>query len=439
VLNWIFAALIIGSVLFGAFTGTLKAVTDASSESAKTAVTLAIGLVGQMALWLGFMGVLKEAGLLTGLARALKPVMTRLFPSVPPEHPAMGAMIMNIAANVLGLGNAATPFGLKAMRELDMLNSKRGVATDAMALFLVINTSGVAVLPLGVVAIRAGLGSTQAASIVLPSLIGTFVSTVFAVLICKAYQRLPLFSAERVQLEGPVAQSQTAEEPALPAEVARPPVAAWRWALIAGVVTALATAIFHQIAKANGTGLETARLLLDIWILPLLMVGILLVGIGRQVKVYEAFIAAAKEGFSVAVTIIPYLVAIIVGIGMFRASGAMDLLTSWLGPLTEVVGLPAEALPMALIRPLSGSGATGVMTEAMKTYHPDSYVGVLVSLINGSSETTFYVLAVYFGVVQVRAVRHTLAACLTSDIAGLLLTVQLARLFFSHLPRVGAP
>ncbi len=440
-LNWIFVGLVVISVVTAAFNGTMPKVTEASIASAKSAVELAIGLVGQMTVWLGFMGVLREAGLLRGLARMLKPIMARLFPEVPVDHPAMGAMIMNIAANMLGLGNAATPFGLKAMKELDTLNQNRGISTNAMALFLVINTSGVAVLPMGVVAVRANLNSHDPAGIIIPSIVGTLLSTIIAVLVCKIFEKLPMFSVSRASFEGvleaPVAagsnvnpETENAEAKAALKEV--PSAGPRRTAFIGIILGLLGAALLAHFQKLppEMSKFEAAQGILSNWLLPLLMLTIVVIGVGRHVKVYEAFIASAKEGFAVATVIIPFLVAILVAVGMFRASGAMEAFISAVGPFTAKVGLPAEALPMALIRPLSGTGALGVMTETMKTNGPDSFVGYLVSMINGSSETTFYVLALYFGAVQVRAVRHTLAACLTSDVVGLLITIALCHLFF---------
>lgn len=446
-MNWIFLVLIGVAVVTAAFTGKMLAVTDASTNSAKAAVELAIGLVGQMTLWLGLMGVVREAGLMRSIANSLKPVMIRLFPDVPTDHPAMGAMIMNFAANILGLGNAATPFGLKAMGELDKLNQHRGVATNAMALFLVINTAGLAVLPLGVVAVRGMLGSKDPAGIIVPSLISTAVSTVIAVLICKWLQRWQMFSAEKYatpaapgQIAAPArAPDEKAMNEAIAAAASVAPASGARLWVILAVMFAVVFAAFRHFsmteyhfvwANPGAHLIAGLRALMSHWILPVLMLTILMFGMGRRVKVYEAFISAAKEGFQIAVIIIPFLVAILVGVGMFRASGAMEAVTSTLGPWTSKIGFPAEALPMAMMRPLSGQGSLGVMMETMKTNGVDSFVGYLVSLINGSSETTFYVLALYFGAVQVRAVRHTLAACLVADTIGLLITLGLTHLFF---------
>lgn len=448
-MNWIFLALIGVAVVTAAFTGKMLAVTDASTNSAKSAVELAIGLVGQMTLWLGLMGVVREAGLMRSIATGLKPIMIRLFPDVPTEHPAMGAMIMNFAANILGLGNAATPFGLKAMGELDKLNKHRGVATNSMALFLVINTAGLAVLPLGVVAVRGMLGSKDPAGIIVPSLISTFISTVVAVLICKWLQNWRMFSPEKYAVQLPEGELKAAKAPdeksmneAIAAAAPVAPATGARWWVTLAVMGAVLFAAFRHFsqtpyyfewANPGAQLLGSARAMMSHWILPILMLAILMFGMGRRVKVYEAFIGAAKEGFQIAVIIIPFLVAILVAVGMFRASGAMEAVTSTIGPWTAKIGFPAEALPMAMMRPLSGQGSLGVMMETMKTNGVDSFVGYLVSLINGSSETTFYVLALYFGAVQVRAVRHTLAACLIADMVGLLITLGLCHVFFGSV------
>ncbi len=438
-LNWVFLVLVVGATLTAAFTGTMGAVTSASIASAKGAVDLSLNLAGQMTLWLGFMGVLREAGLMHSIARFLKPILTRLFPDVPPDHPAMGSMVLNIAANMLGLANAATPFGLKAMKELDTLNPRKGVATDAMALFLSINTSGLAVLALGAVAVRASLNSKDPAGILLPSFLATSISCVVGIVATKLAARLPFFSVERFAGTEPLPDlAATVKEitglgKAEEAAVARASASGWRrvlvWAVTATLVAALVMRLHHPPEGISRW--EVGRAMLSDWLLPLLMTLICLFGLGRRVKVYETFIASAKEGFQIAVSIIPFLVAILVGIGMFRASGAMDVIVAHLGRYTQPLGFPAEALPMALIRPLSGSGALAVMTETMKTYGVDSFVGKLVCVLNGSMETTFYVLAVYFGSVQVRAARHTVLGCLAADAAGIVGSAVLSHLFFA--------
>lgn len=433
-LNGIFAALILSAVLTAAYTGTMPEVTRASIDSAKGATTLALGLIGQMTLWLGLVAVLERAGIMGWIARRLEPVMTRLFPSVPADHPAMSAMILNIVANMLGLTNAATPFGLKAMVELDRLNDRPGVATNDMALFLAINTSGVAVLPLGVIAGRAELGAENVSGIMFPSIFATMCSTIVAVLVAKALAGRPAFAVEQYEagerVEAPAIDG--LDEAQAQADLQRP-TSPWGLALAAAAGLALFVALGMRVITLAGEGASGLDIFKDIsnaWLLPLLMCGIILIGTARQVRVYEVFIVGAKAGFRVGVMLIPYLVAILVAVGMFRASGAMDALLAVLSPVTGLIGFPAEALPMALIRPLSGSGAYGVMMETMKAYGPDSFIGFLVSVLNGSSDTTFYVLAVYYGAVGVRVVRHTVVACLAADLTGAVSSLVFARVFF---------
>lgn len=383
-------------------------------DSAGSAVTLAIGLIGVMALFLGLMKVAEAGGLLVIVARLLRPVLIRLFPDVPPEHPAMGAMVMNLSANALGLGNAATPFGIRAMQALDTLNPTKGTATNAMALFLAINTSSITLLPTGVIALRAAAGSNDPAGILPTTLFATLCSTVVAITAAKLYQRLWATPAPS-DVTAPAAEAAEAgpeagegeEAEGIAVETGAYP--GWVSALALGGVVAL-------IPLSVLYGQDVAP-----WIIPALIVLFLTFGALRRVAVYETLVEGAREGFQVAVRIIPYLVAILVAVGMFRASGAMDLIIGPLGALTGPLGLPADALPMALLRPLSGSGAYGVLASIIEdpSVGPDSYAGYLVSTLQGSTETTFYVLAVYFGAVQVRRVRHALAAGLTADLAGI--------------------
>jgi spore maturation protein SpmA len=441
VLNGIFVVLVAGSIVVAAFTGRLPDVNRAWLDASIDAVSLAIKLIGPMALWLGFMGVLREGGLLASIARVLRPVMRRLFPDVPEDHPAIGAMILNISANILGVGNAATPFGLRAIGELNKLNPRPGVATNSMALFVALNTSGLAVLPLGVVTIRAAAGSKDPAGIFLPSMLATMSSAVVAVVAAKLLQRLPYFSVDRVVL---------ADEPQAPAPAkaldaavtaaaekaaaVHPPASLLRLVVTLAAAAALVVGLvraFLQL-RVDHSLFDVVRLSMGAWILPILMFSIVAFGFSRRVKVYEVVVAAAKEGFQVAVLIIPYLVAIMVAVGVFRASGAMDAIVGVLGKVTAPLGFPPEALPMALIRPLSGNGAIAVLAETLKTYGPDSFIGYLCSVINGSMETTFYVLAVYFGSVQVRALRHTVAACLITDFSGVVMSTVLSHLFFAQ-------
>jgi len=434
VLNGIFVALVATAVLVAAFAGTMPAANDAALAAAKSAVEIALGLVGVMAMWLGFMRVLREAGVVRGLARAFAPILGRLFPDVPADHPAMGAMLMNLAANVLGLGNAATPFGLVAMRELDTLNPRPGVATNAMALFLAINTSGLAVLPLGAIALRASLGSANAAGIVAPSVLASLCATAAAIAAAKLLEKLRWFAPERAAAAQPARDDAPRgafiaglDQAEALARAARPPDARRRllfWAFALAVAVAVARAL------AADPSFATVKLLLGSWLLPALMAAIALAGFARRVPVYDAFIAGAREGLEIAVRILPFMIAILVAVGLFRASGALGALTALVAPVTGWLGFPAEALPMALIRPLSGSGALAVMTETMKVNGPDSFVGYLVCVINGSSETTFYVLALYLGSVGVRASRHAVFACLAADLAGVAASLVFSRVFF---------
>jgi len=438
-MNGIFIALIAGAVLSAAFSGRMPEVSQAGIDYAKFAVETAIGLLGMMALWLGFMRVLQDAGVMRAIARGLAPVMRRLFPDVPIEHPAMGAMIMNMAANIMGLGNAATPFGLKAMQELNKLNPHPGVATNSMVLFLAINTSGVAVFPTGVMAIRASLGSVDTAGIILPSMLATACSTVVAVITAKWLQGRATFAPERHAREASTQESEGSslaqdipgidqlEEVTAPSEPASPK----RLILGLGVFTLVwLIALYLHVRSDPLSGTDQLRAVLSSWMLPGLMAFIVLFGFAHRVRVYESLIKGAREGFDIFVLIIPFLVAILVAIGMFRESGLMDLLTATLQPITGLIGFPAEALPMALIRPLSGSGAMGVMTETMNQYGPDSFVGYLVSVMNGSTETTFYVLALYLGSIHARAARHAVIACLTADVTAMMAALFWSRLFY---------
>lgn len=375
-------------------------------ESAAGAVELALGLIGVMTLFLGLMKVAEEGGILKILARLIRPLMVRLFPDVPAEHPAMGAMVLNLSANAMGLGNAATPFGIRAMQELEKLNPNPGTATDAMALFLAINTSSITLLPTGVIALRAAAGSTDPAGILPTTLFATFFSTIIAIISAKLYRRL--FGGEMRPAAAKI-KGDPEERLAPAVEIVENPYPLWISLLALAIILAMipVTVLFGKT--------------LSPWIIPLLVAGFLVFGILKRVRVYEVFVEGAKDGFQVAVKIIPYLVAILVAVGMFRASGAMEIMVSWLGPLTSRVGLPPQALPMALLRPLSGSGAFALLASIIKdpAIGPDSYTGYLVSTLQGCTETTFYVLAVYFGAVQVRRVRHTLAAGLTADLAGI--------------------
>ncbi|MEQ8603265.1 MAG: nucleoside recognition domain-containing protein [Marivibrio sp.] len=403
-------------------------------DTAEASVTLALGLIGVMALFLGLMKVAEAGGLLRIIAKVLRPVMVRLFPDVPADHPAMGAIIMNMSANALGLGNAATPFGIRAMQELDKLNPHKGTATNAMALFLAINTSSVTLLPTGVIALRAAAGSTDPAGIVPTTLVATIVSTTIAIISCKLLQNAFPAPAPDAAPARP-AEGETVGRDATEADAGERPVEAplpettdeaypgWVSALVL-----LGLAGFVPLTVAYGKAIAP-------WIVPGLMVLLLGFGAAKRVRVYESFVEGARDGFQVAVRIIPYLVAILVAVGMFRQSGAMELLIDPLGAVTSLVGMPAEALPMALMRPLSGSGAYGILASIIQdpAIGPDSYTGYLVSTIQGSTETTFYVLAVYFGAVQVRRVRHALPCALLADLAGVIAATAICLILYGHL------
>lgn len=421
-MNYVWMGLIVAAVLYGAFAGTMEAVSQASIESAKSAVNLAIGLIGVMAFWLGMMRIVREGGFLHTLARWVRPLMTRLFPDVPPEHPAMSAMILNIAANMLGLANAATPFGIKAMMELNRLNPVPGVATNAMVLFLAINTSNVALAPLGVIGLRAAMGSQNPAGIWIPTLLATMFSTVIGIAAAKLLQRtVPPVEAYRAD-EGDGSSGEV--DVADPVDLGEPRPTSARGCLFA-LAFAAAIAIAAGVAVANGlaggtSAADLVRQLVSNWLLPVLIGVILCYGAAKRVALYDVAIAGAREGFDVAIRIIPYLVAILVAAGMLRASGLLGAFVGLIGPLTNALGLPAEAVPMALLRPLSGSGAYAIMAEIMQAEGVDSHVGYLVSTLQGSTETTFYVIAVYFGAVGVSRVRHALAAGLIADVAGVI-------------------
>jgi spore maturation protein SpmA len=442
VLNWIWLGLILIAVLFGAWTGRMEAVQDAAFASAKSAVSLVISMTGFMIFMLGLMEVAKQGGLLRFIARTLAPVLKRLFPDIPPDHPAMGAMVMNMASNVLGLGNAATPFGLKAMEELDGLNRRPGVASDSMVLFLAINTSSITLMmPTGTMVIRDHAGSADPAAIWLPTLIATTCSTIAAISAFYLLRRrkrfaLPTESAdadapiEEVAADAPLAAE--SEEPALADSEAAAPPSLLRRIVIAGFIAALALGLgleVHTLLSSHSL-LDTVKIISKDWLVPMLIAALLLVGFAAGVRVYEAMIVGAKEGLGVVVRIIPYLVGILVAVGMFRASGAMDLIIRALDPLTSPLGFPAEALPMALLRPLSGSGALGIMVETLETHGPDSFVGMLVSTLQGSTETTFYVLTLYAGAGRVRELRHALPACLIGDLGGAIGATLACHLFF---------
>ena len=416
----------------------MQALSSAMVASAGGAVELALGLVGVMTLFLGLMKVAEAGGLLVIIARLIRPLMTRMFPQVPADHPAMGAMILNLSANALGLGNAATPFGVRAMQELERLNPRPGTATDSMALFLAINTSGVTLLPTGVIAIRAAAGSADPAAILPTTLFATACATIAAIAFAFALRR---FFPVGPLPPGPAAAGaapRSDAEPPRNAEPLRGPAASPDADPLPDSGTAyplwVSLLALGAIAAAIPASIVWGRAISP-WIMPVLMLGFLLFGALRGVRVYEVFVDGAREGFQVALRIIPYLVAILVAVGMLRASGALDAMVGAIGGFTGRFGLPAAALPMALLRPLSGSGAYAVMVSIIENpaTGPDTYVGYLVTTLQGSTETTFYVLAVYFGAVQVRRMRHTLAAALLADAVAVIAAVAICSWLFAGI------
>ena len=437
--------LLVASALFVAALGgpeDLKAVVDSIFVSAKSAVQLVIGLVGVMVFFLGLMRIAFEAGLRDVIARWLTPVTRRLFPEIPSDHPALSAMVMNIASNVLGMGNAATPFGLKAMSELAKLNRHSGSASNAMVLFLAINASAVTLLPpLGTIGVRAAANSSDPWAIWMPTLFATICSTTTAMSAYYLLGRIPVFR-HRPELPGDpgAVPSDGPDEPVIDTAETASPSLPPESEIIAqtrrGFVVLCALLTIGLIGRAFFTAFDEAgfvfalRSVLQMWALPALLLAVLLYGFANRVRVYDAMVAGGRDALSVAVTIVPYLVVILVAVAMFRASGALDYVISYIDPVTSLIGVPGEVLPMALIRPLSGSGALGVMSEILTAHGPDSFIGMLTSTLMGSTETTFYVLAVYLGAAGVVDGRHALFACLAGDIAGFFGAVAACHFFF---------
>ncbi|MDH6088223.1 nucleoside recognition domain-containing protein [Umezakia ovalisporum] len=430
-LNGIWLFLIVSATVVAAHNGKMSTLTEASFKAAESAVTLAIGLIGAMALWLGIMKVAETAGMMRFIARLIRPLMSRLFPEIPVNHPAMSAMVINMAANALGLGNAATPMGLKAMAELNKLNPHPGTATDAMCLFLAINTSSVTLLPLSVITVRASAGASNPAAIVLPSIIATIISTAIAIIASKLFARRASSSLTSVEyeLETTPADSKTPVDETPESELIPPGMMGN--IVFAGLIVAFLAAVFYRLSIRGLPYIFSMVFISNLsnWLLPILICLFLLFGYFRGVKVYEVLTEGAKEGFEIAIRIIPFLVAIFVAIGMFRASGALDILTAIFSPITSLITLPPEALPMALIRPLSGSGSFGLMSEIVKN-DPDSFLSFLVSTMQGSTETTFYVMAVYFGSIGIVRTSYTIPAALCADAAGMLASLVICRLMF---------
>jgi spore maturation protein SpmA len=453
-LNYIWLGLMVCAVLIGGWNGQLKEVADKSLDWANIAVVnIAFTLIGVMALWLGIMRLAERAGLVALLARGLRPVMRLIFPDVPAEHPAMGSMLLNIAANMLGLGNAATPLGLRAMRDLESLNPRPGTATNAMCTFLAINTSGIQLIPVTAIAILVANKSTNPTAIVGPSIVCTACAAVAGVLMARFLSKLPGFRVvsapsnagadHEIQLNSNRIQPVTADEKPVVKEASTVQPLKW-WGSIMIVLFLLFFAfLFLRLVVPEIFGQPSAaevarqhvfvRIVSAISLLsiPFLLSGIPLFAALRRVKVYEEFVDGAKEGFEVAIRIIPYLVAMLVAVGMFRAAGGIDWLSHVLSPVLNLFGFPTDLLPMVLVRPLSGSGSLGFFTELVKQFGPDSLIARMGGTIYGSTETTFYVLAVYFGSVAVKRTRHALLAGLTADFVSVVVAVFICKMVFS--------
>ena len=431
-LNYLWLGLILSGVILGVFTGKTEAVTLATFDAAKASLmSIALPLGAVMALWLGIMRLAEKSGAVERLSGFLRPLLTRLFPDVPADHPAMGAMVMNIAANMLGLGNAATPLGLRAMQCLESLNPRPGTATNAMCTFLAINTSSVQLIPATAVGILAAAGATHPTSIIGTALVATSCSFLTGIISVKLLQRLPMFALPPVTA---LADSAKMKEDPLPSVHSALTLTLWKKLLLALYVALFAGTVWHLVASRSGESSLAISVIQSISLvaIPFLIGFFPLYAALQGVAVYEEFIEGAKEGIQVALRIFPYLVAILVAVGIFRAAGGIDILTRLLAPLLDLIGLPTQVLPLVLVRPLSGSAATGLFAEIVKACGPNSYAAQLAGTILGGTETTLYVLAVYFGSVAIRRGRHALAAGLLADAAGVAASLLICKLVFSR-------
>ena len=461
VLNYIWLALVVLAVAIGGWNDRLNEVTAGAFDGAKTAVTIALGLIGVMALWLGVMRLAERAGLVQRIAAGLRPVMRRLFPDVPPEHPAMGSMLMNMAANMLGLGNAATPLGLRAMRDLETLNPRPGVASNAMCTFLAINTASVQLIPATAIALLAAAGSAQPTAIVGTALLATLCAATVAITSAKLLEKLPYFRLREARVrkgEAPiepvlqpndsagastpptrtVAANDRARTDELPPRPKRPVWAAAVLVLLGLFFVALFVRmvfpeLFHLPADPNAaTQSVFVRSVnaLSILAIPFLLSFFPVYAATRGIKIYEEFVEGAKEGFGVILKIIPFLVTMLVAIGMFKGAGGIDLLARVLAPVLTPLQFPTDLLPLALMRPLSGSATLAILTDIIHRLGPDNIVSRMAATIYGSTETTFYVAAVYFGSVGVKQTRHAIPAGLLGDLAGVIASVIICRAVF---------
>ncbi len=378
------------------------AMMNSTFESSKTAFEISLGLTGVLSLWLGIMKIGEKGGVVNALSRLLSPVFVKLFPDIPKGHPVTGSIFMNIAANMLGLDNAATPLGLKAMEQMQELNKKKDTATNPMIMFLVLNTSGLTLIPISIMVYRSQMGAAQPTDIFIPILLATFFSTIAGIVITSIYQHINLFNKTMM--------------------------------LTLGGMLAVVGAMIWGCGQMDKDTLNAVSTSVANIMLMSIIIAFILAGMRKKVNVYEAFIEGAKEGFTTAVRIIPYLVAILVGIGVFRASGAMDAVVNGVGDVVAMCGGNTDfvgALPTALMKPLSGSGARGMMVDAMTNYGADSFIGRLSCIFQGSTDTTFYILAVYFGSVNIKYTRHAVACGLLADLAGIISAIAIAYLFFN--------
>lgn len=408
VLNYIWIAFFaiafivaLARLVFLGDTGVFPAIINSTFTSSKTAFEISLGLTGVLSLWLGIMKIGEQGGVINLLSRMLSPLFCKLFPDIPKGHPVTGSIFMNLAANMLGLDNAATPLGLKAMEGLQELNPRKDTASNPMIMFLVLNTSGLTLIPISIMVYRAQMGAAQPTDIFVPILLATFFSTLAGIVSVSLYQRINLLNRTILLFIGGASL------------------------FIAGLIYFFSTLSRERIDVYSTTAANV--------FLFVIIIGFILAGVRKKVNVYDAFIEGAKEGFSTAVRIIPYLIAILVAIGVFRASGSMDYLTEGVSRLVSLCGIDNEfvgALPTALMKPLSGSGARGLMVDAMNTYGADSFAGRLACIFQGSTDTTFYILAVYFGSVGVVRTRHAVSCGLIADLAGVISAIFICYLFF---------
>lgn len=408
VLNYIWLAFFLTAfavasvrLIFFGDTTVFPDIINSTFASSKTAFEISLGLTGVLSLWLGIMKIGEMGGVVNWFAQILSPLFSKLFPDIPKGHPVTGSIFMNLAANMLGLDNAATPLGLKAMEGLQELNPRKDTASNPMIMFLVLNTSGLTIIPISIMVYRAQMGAAQPTDVFVPILLATFFSTLAGIITVSLYQRINLLNRTILLFLGGASL------------------------FIAGIIWFFTTLSRQQIDTYSTT---TANVFLFV-----IIIGFIIAGMRKRINVYDAFVEGAKEGFTTAVRIIPYLVAILVGIGVFRASGCMDYLIQGVAKLTELCGINSDfvgALPTALMKPLSGSGARGLMVDAMSTYGADSFIGRMACVFQGSTDTTFYILAVYFGSVGITRTRHAVPCGLLADLAGVLAAIFICYLFF---------